>query len=148
MKYSSLRDVAIAGFFLTVSGLLIAGATLVRPTLDHILETQQARMLVASQTLSTVRNAIEVLKTEYQSSMKMERDRLQKLTEQTESGAAFMEEIAVVVGVRMLEDNSVLPPSTADEMAREAIQEITKSHSERIGKLLEAINDKFLRERR
>jgi predicted transcriptional regulator len=59
-----------------------------------------------------------------------------------------MEEIAVVVGVRMLEDNSVLPPSTADEMAREAIQEITKSHSERIGKLLEAINDKFLRERR
>lgn len=148
MNSSSIRDFAIAIFFLTISCLLIIGASAAVPTLDRIFEAQQQRSQAMSQTLSSVQDAIKVVQSEFQTSMKMEREHLQKLTMKAESSAAFIEEIAVVIGVRVLEQDDILAPSTADEMARNSIDKIKTSHSERIGKLLEAINDNFLRKRR
>jgi hypothetical protein len=145
---SSIRDLSIAVFFLTVSILLIIGGTLINPTMDSIIEIQQEKSQAIAQTLASVQDAIKIVQTEFQSSMVTERAHLKKLTMKAESSAAFIEEIAVLIGVRALEDNSILAPSTSDEMARDAIQKIKSSHSERIGKLLEAVNDKFLRDRR
>ena len=37
--------------------------------------------------------------------------------------------------------------AAADELVRGAIAEVKTNHSDRVGKLLEAMNDKYLRER-
>ena len=147
MSAKSIRDLSIAGFFLTISVCLIAGAMSIKPLVSNLAEMNNKRNEARLETFALVKNTVNAVITEYQESSKLERTKIEQLTNRAEKSAAFLEEISVIAGARFLEDSNALPPATADEMVRQAIQTIKTNHSERIGKLLDAVNDTFLRKR-
>ncbi|MDP4795924.1 MAG: hypothetical protein NWR87_03340 [Rhodospirillales bacterium] len=141
----TFRDISIGIFFLVLSGMIVIGG----PKLfDEWKEAHSQRLEAQKQLVGVLNTSIEGVLAEVGNVRKLEADHFEQMKLKAENTYQFMEEISILAGVRFLEDGRIVSPSTADEMAREAIQNIRTKYSERIGKILEAANDAYLRKRR
>ncbi|OPL18821.1 MAG: hypothetical protein AVO35_12775 [Candidatus Aegiribacteria sp. MLS_C] len=71
----------------------------------------------------------------------------QEMQAQAALGGEMAGEVLAYVAARALEDAEVLSPTDANEIAGEALQNISQ-RSERWGKIARAVNDAYLREMR
>lgn len=141
----TFRDISIGVFFLVLSGMIVIGG----PKLfAGWKEVHTERLKTQKQLVGVFNSSLEGLLAEVGNVRKLEADHFEQMKLKAESTSQFLEEISVLAGVRFLEDGRIVSPATADEMAREAIQNIRTNHSERIGKILESVNDAYLRDRR
>lgn len=144
----TIRDIAIAAFFFVLSGILLVGVSTGKEALGEWKKAKVAQIEGQQEMLAFIRELAERGYDDFSQARKAEIEHLQNLTKKAEKGGLFLEELGVLLAARALEIDKALPASSADEFARETIHSIKSNHSERIGKLLEAMNDKYLRERR
>lgn len=141
----TFRDISIGIFFLVLSGMIVIGGPML---FDEWKEAHSQRLEAQKQLVGILNASIEGVLAEVGNVRKLESDHFEQMKLKAENTYQFMEEISILAGVRFLEDGRIVSPTTADEMAREAIQNIRIKYSDRIGKILESVNDAYLRERR
>ena len=142
---SMVRDVSVGVFFIVLSGLLVLGGPKVFEEWKA-LKTQE--LASQAEIVNSAKSSVNAVLSEIKMLREHETKRFDEIKKNAEITSRFVEEVSVLAGVRFLEEQRVLAPETADEMAREAIKNIRTSHSERLGKILEAVNDRYLRDRR
>lgn len=144
----NIRDIAIAAFFFALAGFLIMGMSLGKDAFRDWKSIKAAQIENQHQTVTFLKEFAERGYDDFARAKKMELEHIQNLTQKAEQSGLFLEELGILIAARMLEDGRALPASTADEFVRESIQSIKGNHSERVGKLLDAVNEKYLREHR
>ena len=66
-----------------------------------------------------------------------------RIVERADQGAVLIEEAAIVVGARFLQSERLLPARKADELTREAIENVKRNGSPRLATILEALDERF-----
>lgn len=144
IMHKVFRDISIGVFFLVIAGgIVLGGQKIISIWQDATIakiENQKAMIGALDRALKATIAEIKVVR----ESNDAQFAELKRNAEQT---SKFIEEVSVLAGARFFEDARVLSPSSADELAREAIQNIRDNHSGRLGKILEAVNDSYLRNR-
>jgi len=140
----TFRDAAIGIFFLVLAGVVGLGLP---GAFNFWKEAQSKQLEVQTQIVGVLQTSVDGALSEIANIRQSEADQFAEIKANAEKTSRFLEEASILAGVRFLEDGRVLSPATADEMAREAIKNIRENHSERIGEILEAVNDTYLRQR-
>jgi hypothetical protein len=147
MNISSFRDFSIGVFFLVISAVVVIAYVQLKPTIETYAsakaEIEKGRFADFNAMQSSVAIAID----SYTAGIEDDRANRTAMIEHAKTTSAFVEDVAVLISARLLEQEDVLSPATADELARESINNIKIGRSERIGRLLEALNDYSLRNR-
>lgn len=143
--HRAFRDISIGIFFLVLAGTIGLGGSKAFQVWE---QAQQQNLEQRGQLISAIQTAMTEGLAEVRGMRETNEERYNELRENAEKTTRFMEEMSILAGARFFEDARVLPPSSADELAREAIANIRTNHSERVGKILEAVNDSYLRNRR
>ena len=141
----AFRDIAIGIFFLVLSGAIGLGGTKAFQSWE---QAQSQKLEQQAQLISAFETAMTGALSEVQEMRAANESRYEELRKNAELTTRFIEEVSILTGARFFEDARVLSPASADELAREAISNIRENHSERMGKILEAVNDSYLRDRR
>jgi hypothetical protein len=142
--HTVFRDTSIGIFFLVLAGSIALGG---QKIVNVWTDTTTKRIENQTTMINTLDNAMSGALTEIQSIRESNDAQFAELKKNAEMTSRFIEEISILAGARFFEDARVLSPATADELAREAIQNIRDNHSGRLGKILEAVNDSYLRDR-
>jgi hypothetical protein len=141
----SVRDLAIALFFVILSAALAAGAIgYVQIGLPAYKAAKEAEARAINDVLVLARDAAN----RFAAAEAQQVERMVTLGAKAEQTSAFFEDIGILVSARFLEEQGALSSAAADEMSRESIANIKTRNSPRVAKLLEAVNDQLLHARR
>lgn len=141
----SIRDLAIALFFIVLSAVLVVGGIgYYQIGLPAYKAAKEAKARAIGDVLALVRDATA----RFAAAEAQQVERMVSLGARAEQTSAFFEDVGILVSARFLEEQGVLAPAVADDMARESIANIKIRNSPRMAKLLEAVNDQMLRAKR
>lgn len=141
----SIRDLTIALFFIVLSAVLVAGGIgYYQIGLPAYKTAKEAEARAIGDVLALVRDAAA----RFAAAEAQQVERMVSLGARAEQTSAFFEDVGILVSARFLEEQGVLAPAVADDMARESIANIKTRNSPRMAKLLEAVNDQMLRAKR
>ena len=140
VPFAGLRNLSIAAFFVVLSVCL---AVITFSVLPGLQQSQHAQ----AQAYQDVGRAIRETAAQFAAGEAARTEQLKRLGQQASQGSVLLEESAILVGARFLESEQLLPSATANEMAREAIYNIKQKYSPRVARLLEALNDQYLKQR-
>ncbi len=143
----NLRDISIASFFFVLAGFFVVGIVLGKDAYTDWKNQMTSQVEMQRETVNFIKEFATRGYDDFSQARKSELEHIKNLTNKAEKSGQFIEELSILIAARMLEEQRTLPASTADQFVREAIQSIKGDHSERVGKILEAMNDKFLRDR-
>lgn len=135
-----LRNLSIAVFFGVLSVCLI---TITFSVLPGLQQSQQAQ----ARAYQEVSQAIRETATQFAAGEAARTEQMKRLGQQASSGGVLIEEAAILVGARLLASEQLLPSATANEMVRESIENIRQKYSPRVARLVEALNDQYLKQR-
>ena len=147
MLTSSFRDISIGIFFLTLSGSLVATYVKADQKIDHYLESRLEQAAARTQDFRALQASITKIVDTYVEGVTQDREKSAAIIDQAQRTAMFLEDISLFLAARAMEDEGMISPAKADEIARESIDNIARFKSKRVGELIEALNNHILRRR-